>query len=299
MRSILRMKDRWFALWHVFIFVLLIVSVEGCATDNKRLPDSTSEVIQDTSVPEDQTDPLDSDAEEVTDDFGFDPFEDAEAQTVDEYDPWEGFNILAFEFNLKLDKYLVKPVAKAYNFVVPNIVQQGMYNLAQNIRFVPRFLNNVFQAKFKGASIEMGRFLINSTVGIGGFFDPATRFLDLKTPPEDTGQTLGVYGVPPGPYLVVPFIGSFTLRDGIGYVGDIFLNPFNWFVFPITEIGQPVLVEDGLTIFLAQFGIRVADIVNTRSLNLEKFQGVEEGTLDLYGAVRNAYLQQRAKAITE
>ena len=275
--------------------------MEGCANDTKRLPEPTVSVteVPSSEQPSEKAEPLDSDTEEGAEDFEFDPFETPEVAAVEEYDPWESFNVLAFEFNFRLDKYLVKPVAKAYNYVMPNVVQQGIYNVVQNAVFVPRFLNNVFQAKFKGASIEVGRFLINTTVGIGGFFDPAERFFDLETPPEDTGQTLGVYGVPPGPYLVVPFLGSFTLRDGIGYVGDIFLNPFNWFVLPIIEAGQPVAVKDDLTIFVAQFSIRVGDIINTRSLNLEKFQGVEEGTLDLYGAVRNAYLQQRAKAIKE
>jgi phospholipid-binding lipoprotein MlaA len=219
---------------------------------------------------------------------------------IEEYDPWEKVNVVTFEFNYKLDKYVVKPVAKGYNFIMPDIAQRGIFNFFQNIRFVPRLLNNVFQAKFKGAGIESGRFLINTTLGIGGLFDPAKAWFNLETPVEDTGQTFGRYGAKPGPYIVFPFLGSFTLRDGIGYLADLALDPFNWFVLPIIKLGgAPKLVTHNDTIAFAQLGMRAGQIVNDRSLNLEKFQGVEEATLDLYSAVRNAYLQQRAKLIRE
>ncbi len=123
---------------------------------------------------------------------------------------------------------------------------------------------------------------------------------DLETPIEDFGQTLGSYGTNPGPYLVIPFLGPYTLRDAVGYTVDIFLNPFNWFVFPIIKTDViPQLVTDDLEIAMAQFGLRSLNIVNLRSINLERFEDVEEGTLDLYGAVRNAYLQNRAKLIKE
>jgi phospholipid-binding lipoprotein MlaA len=159
----------------------------------------------------------------------------------------------------------------------------------------------VFQGKLKGAGIEVGRFLINSTVGLAGFFDLAKN-VDLVTPEEDMGQTLGFYGVKPGPYLVLPLLPPFTVRDFAGFVGDVFLNPINWFVVPIIEIdGVPSVIahEDDMTSTLIQIGARVGATVNERSLNLEKFEGVEEATLDLYTSVRNAYLQKRVQAIRE
>jgi len=231
-----------------------------------------------------------------------DPFaskEQGDAE-IEEYDPWEGYNSLAFEFNYKFDKYLLKPVAKGYNFILPDIAQRGISNFFTNIRVVPRLINNVLQAKFRGAGIEGGRFLINSTLGVAGFFDPAKEWLKLETPVEDTGQTFGRWGFKPGPYLVIPFLGSFTVRDGLGYVADLALDPFNWLVLPIIKLnGAPKVVYHNDTILFAQLGMRAGIIVNERSLNLEKFQGVEESTLDLYTAVRNAYLQQRAKLIRE
>jgi phospholipid-binding lipoprotein MlaA len=200
-----------------------------------------------------------------------------------------------------LDRYILKPVAKGYNFVVPDLVQVGISNMFTNLGVAPRFLNNVFQGKVKGAGIEIGRFLLNSTVGIAGFFDPATS-MDFVTPEEDFGQTLGFYGVKPGPYLVLPLLPPFNVRDFTGYIGDIFLNPINWLVAPIIEVdGVPSLIahRNRTTSTFVQLGTRTGNIINERSRNLEKFQGVEEATLDLYSAVRNAYLQRRAKAVKE
>jgi phospholipid-binding lipoprotein MlaA len=230
-----------------------------------------------------------------------DPFARADEGVGEEYDPWEPMNTNIFDFNRQVDRFVLKPVAKGYNFVMPDLVQVGVSNIFYNLRFAPRFLNNVFQGKLKGAGIEVGRFLINSTVGLAGFFDLAKN-VDLVTPEEDMGQTLGFYGVKPGPYLVLPLLPPFTVRDFAGFVGDVFLNPINWFVVPIIEIeGVPSVIahEDDLTSTLIQIGARVGMTVNERSLNLEKFEGVEEATLDLYTSVRNAYLQKRVQAIRE
>jgi phospholipid-binding lipoprotein MlaA len=230
----------------------------------------------------------------------FDPFAKAD-EGGEEYDPWEPFNTFVFEFNRKVDKYALKPVAQGYDFIIPDFVQVGISNMFYNLRFPQRFLNNVFQGKVKGASIEVGRFVLNTTVGYAGFLDLAKE-IDLVTPDEDFGQTLGVYGVRPGPYVVVPFLQPFTVRDLAGYVTDIFLNPINWLVAPIIEVeGIPSLIahKNRTTTTFVQIGSRVGEIVNERSRNLEKFQGVEEATLDLYTAVRNAYLQSRTRAIRE
>jgi phospholipid-binding lipoprotein MlaA len=230
----------------------------------------------------------------------FDPFAKAE-EGGEEYDPWEPFNTFVFEFNRQVDKYALKPVAQGYDFIIPDFVQVGISNMFYNLRFPQRFLNNVFQGKVKGAGIEVGRFLLNTAVGYAGFLDLAKE-IDLVTPDEDFGQTLGFYGVKPGPYLVLPFLQPFSLRDFGGYVTDIFLNPINWLVAPIIEVeGVPSLIahKNRTTTSLLQIGTRVGEIVNERSRNLEKFQGVEEATLDLYTAVRNAYLQSRTRAIRE
>jgi len=274
-----------------------IVLLTGCAgktgtTKSQELTDRTPEVTQ-PRVPVPRPDPVQDELH--------DPFAGADEGAGEEYDPWEPFNTNIFEFNRKVDRFVLKPVAKGYNFLLPDLVQVGISNIFYNLRFAPRFLNNVFQGKVKGAGIEMGRFLINSTVGIAGFFDIAKN-IDLVTPEEDFGQTLGFYGVTPGPYLVIPLLPPFTVRDFTGFLGDIALNPINWLVLPIIEVnGVPSVIahKNRMTTTIIQLGSRVGEIVNERSRNLEKFQGVEEATLDLYTAVRNAYLQKRARAILE
>lgn len=287
------------------LLVVALMWLTGCAgrTGSATPPTSTTEhrvpplLVADASV---STSPA-ADATEALPDEPFDPFAKQGEEGVEEYDPWEPFNTQVFEFNRQVDRWVLKPVAKGYNVVVPNPVQVGISNFFYNLRFPPRFFNNIFQGKAKGAGIEVGRFLVNSTVGIGGFIDVA-QHLDLKTPEEDTGQTLGFYGVKPGPYLVLPLLPPFTVRDLAGYIGDLFLNPINWLVAPLIEVRNvPSVIahKNRTTTTFVQIGGRVFEIVNDRSLNLEKFQGVEEATLDLYTAVRNAYLQKRAKAIQE
>lgn len=202
---------------------------------------------------------------------------------LEEYDPWEAFNEKMFIFNYNADKYFFKPVAKAYNFVVPDEIQRMIDRGFQNINFVPRFVNNLLQAKWGGAGRELARFLINSTIGIGGLWDMAKQEWGIEASKEDFGQTLGVWGVGPGPFLVLPFMAPMTVRDGIGIGVDGAMDPLSYFI--------PFIWE--------RLVMKVVSLVNDRSLSLEFFEGVEETTVDLYTAVRNAYLQRRARQIAD
>lgn len=278
-------------------FVMMLAS--GCAEKAHTLQ---PEGLRDVSPAADKLPVPPLSAPQVTaSDELFDPFSKADEGAGEEYDPWESMNVNIFEFNRQLDRFVLKPVAKGYNFLLPDWVQISISNFYYHLRFPPRFFNNVFQGKFKGAGIEVGRFLVNTTLGGAGFID-AAKDMGLETPEEDMGQTLGFYGVKPGPYLVLPFLPPFTVRDFTGYIGDIFLNPINWLVAPIIEVNNvPSVIahKNRTTSTIVQLSVRVEEIVNERSRNLEKFQGVEEATLDLYTAVRNAYLQRRARAIRE
>jgi phospholipid-binding lipoprotein MlaA len=208
---------------------------------------------------------------------------DNDEAAEDEYDPWEPFNEKMFEFNRRLDRYILKPVAKAYNFITPDELQIMISNGFDNISFPPRFVNSVLQGKFKGAAREIGRFLINSTLGVGGLFDPAKDVFGIVKSREDFGQTLGFYGVGPGPYLIMPFMEPLTVRDGIGKFVDTAMDPLAYY----------------LPLFWDRLGMKIGDIVNERSLNLDLFQGFEESVIDLYSAVRHGYLQRREKLIRE
>lgn len=210
-----------------------------------------------------------------------DPFDDKNSEPV--YDPWETFNASMFSFNHSVDRYVLRPIAWGYDNVLPDPLQLAVGRAIDNVRVVRRLLNNLLQGKFQEAGVELGRFLINSTVGFAGFFDVAQDQLDLAAPPEeDTGQTLGVHGVRPGPYVILPLLPPMTVRDGVGLLGDVLLDPLSY-VLP----------------FSPQASIRGTEIVNDRAQHLELFEGVEQSTLDLYGAVRSAYFQRRAKAIQD
>jgi phospholipid-binding lipoprotein MlaA len=199
------------------------------------------------------------------------------------YDPWEPFNERMFEVNRRLDRYVLKPVAKAYNFITPEELQIMISNGFDNISFPPRFVNSVLQGKFKGAGREIARFLINSTAGVGVLFDPAKDVFGLVKSREDFGQTLGFYGVGPGPFLIVPLMEPMTVRDGVGKAVDAAMDPLAYYL--------PFIWD--------RLGMKIGDTVNERSLNLDLFQGFEESVIDLYSAVRHGYLQRREKLIRE
>ncbi len=207
--------------------------------------------------------------------------EDEGEEEFAEYDPWEGFNRTMFGFNRQLDRYVLKPVAKVWNFVVPDLAQQSLANAFDNIAMPRRLINSLFQLKMEGVGRELARFFLNISMGIGGFFDVATE-LGVARSDEDTGQTLGYYGVGPGPYLVLPFLPPLTVRDGFGFAADGAMQPISY-VAP----------------FAATVGMRGGQVINDRSLNLEAFEEFEQATFDLYSAVRNAYLQRRQRLIQE
>ena len=201
----------------------------------------------------------------------------------EDYDPWESFNERMFSFNRGLDRYLLKPAARAYRFVMPEPWQVLIANGFDNINFVPRMVNSLLQGKWGGAGREISRFLINSTAGIGGLFDPAKDYWGIHKSREDFGQTLGVWGAGAGPYLVLPLMEPLTVRDGIGKAVDGFMNPLSYFI----------------PFFWDQLGMKAGDTLNDRALNYDLFQGFEESVIDMYSAVRHGYLQRRQQLIKE
>ncbi|MBI2358246.1 MAG: VacJ family lipoprotein [Deltaproteobacteria bacterium] len=205
----------------------------------------------------------------------------ARGQEMDQ-DPWEPFNEGMFTFNREVDRFVVKPVATVWDAALPYFVRKSLGNAFDNLLVVRRVVNNLLQLKLEGASRELMRFTVNSIFGVGGLFDVAKDGVGIAQSDEDMGQTFGVWGAGSGPYLILPLLPPMTVRDGIGMALDGAMNPLNYFL----PIG-------------ATLGIRGTDAVNERSLNLDKFERVEETTIDLYGAVRNAYFQRRAAAIRE
>lgn len=189
-----------------------------------------------------------------------------------EEDPWEGFNRAVFRFNDTLDTYTLKPLAKGYQKVTPTFLEDGIGNVFRNLDDVVVLTNDLLQGKVHEAGIDTSRILFNTTFGLLGFFDVATR-MGLQKNDEDFGQTLGVWGLGNGPYVVLPLLGPSTVRDAAGRVPDSFLQPY-----PHIDHVPTRNVTRGV------------EVVDTRAelLSAEKMI-----TGDKYIFVRNAYLQNR------
>jgi len=205
---------------------------------------------------------------------------------AEESDPLEPFNSAMFTFNLKVDDYVLHPVASGYAKVVPQGGREAIGRALDNVRVIPRFANNAFQLRIPQAGTEVARFGINTTVGLLGLFDPADKWFGLKEHPDDFGLTLRYYHVPSGPYLMIPFFGPSTIGDAVGRVADGFMNPLSYFV--------PWYVS-----LAATGGQTIAEAVNYRSLHLDQFEQADRYAIDLYGAVQDAYLQSRDNRVKE
>lgn len=208
-------------------------------------------------------------------------FEEEYEEDVAQGDPLEPMNRQILRFNDGLDRYAIEPVSKAWDYVLPDFVQHAIRNAFDNLRFPIDFANDVFQLDMNQAGICLARFLVNSTVGIAGFMDPAST-IGLHRKPEDFGQTLGFWGVPPGPYLMLPFFGPSNIRDGVGLIVDTGLRAIGFFI-PLA----------------ASFALTGADALNRRSLIRDQFDSERRASLDWYVSVRNAYSQYRANLIAD
>jgi len=195
-------------------------------------------------------------------------------------DPWEGFNRSMFVFNDAIDGAILKPVAKGYKAVTPTPVQKGVSNFFSNLGEIGNIANNLLQGKWDGTASSTWRFLINSTAGWFGIFDVASE-LGLKEYDEDFGQTLGYWGVSSGPYLVLPFFGPSTVRDGAGLVVD----------YTAYDDGEALLLD--LT-YEEYLGLLALDVVETRArlLSAESFI-----VGDRYSFIRDVYLQSRTHEV--
>jgi phospholipid-binding lipoprotein MlaA len=196
-------------------------------------------------------------------------------------DPIEPVNRGVFVVNDTLYHWLFKPIAKGYAYVVPEAVRIGVRNFASNLATPIRAVNTLLQGKFAATGTELARFAINSTVGMAGFFDAAKDW-DLHRKDEDTGQTFGVWGIGNGFYLVLPVLGPSTARDAVGLVGDSFLDPLSYL---------PTWTER-----LAARGIRSE---NHLSLHLNDYDELTGSAVDPYVAVRDAYIQFRARRVRQ
>src|ERR1700676_1103772 len=194
-------------------------------------------------------------------------------------DPYVHFNESMLTFNRKADDWVLRPAATGWAYVVPQPARASVGRFFKNVGVLPRFANDVFQGQFKQAGVETARFATNSTLGVAGLFDPADKWFGLKQEPNDFGLTLAKYGVKEGPYLMLPILGPSTVRDAFGKVVDGAINPVAY-----TAPSSAIFYE------MAATGLAA---VNARSENLKMFDDVDLYSVDLYGAVQDAYLERR------
>jgi phospholipid-binding lipoprotein MlaA len=201
-------------------------------------------------------------------------------------DPFERINHTTFRVNDSLTIHAVKPLDHGYEHIVPHAVRTGLSNFFDNLDFPVRFGNDVLQGRFVRSGQEVGKFVVNSTVGVGGLFRISDHVSSLAdVPAEDFGLTLGRWGFSTGPYLVIPVLGPSTVRDLTGYAGDFALNPLNWYL--IFSNNRLISNAVGYSISASRFVVRAPASVRT-------YEQMKEAAVDPYIAVRNAYLSHRA-----
>ena len=194
------------------------------------------------------------------------------ANAATEDDPWEGFNRVVFKFNDTLDTYALKPIAQGYQFITPQFLEDGIHNMYRNVGDVRNLANNVLQVKPHAAGVDTARLLMNTIVGVGGFFDVGTKMGQQRND-EDFGQTLGYWGLSSGPYLVLPLLGPSTVRDALGIYPDSYAEPYRY----MHDVSARNTVA----------GMKIID-ARANLLSAEKLI-----TGDKYIFIRNAYLQSR------
>jgi len=196
-------------------------------------------------------------------------------------DPWQSYNRAVFKFNAGLDRTVLKPAAKGYRWVMPGFAEKGVSNFFANLGDISNSFNNLLQGKIKAAGSDSLRFLLNSTFGIGGLFDHASD-VGLVKHEEDFGQTLAVWGVPSGPYMMVPVLGPNTVRDSSSFLVDQALYPLNY-------------LEDDTT----RMSLLALRIVNTRYTVLKVEESTGINAYDDYAQMRDVYLQRRKHLISD
>jgi len=249
-----------------YLLILLLLVASGCAAP-KGKPAAIVSSPADLNSAADTT---------------FSEFEEEFSQNVVKIaDPLEGLNRVTFGFNDVLHFWVVKPVAKVWKGVVPEPGRVGISNFFDNLTTPARLVNCLLQGRNNAAGRELDRFVINTTVGVLGFGDPAKDKYGLELTDADLGQSLAKFGMGDGFYLVLPFFGPSNLRDTAGRVGDGFLNPV-YYVRPVE----------------ASYGITAVRITNEYSFHIEEYELFKDA-IDPYVAVREAYIQYRDKKIRD
>ena len=214
-------------------------------------------------------------------------FNPSELRATDEC--FEGVSRAVFKFNMAFDDAILEPIAKGYN-KLPTPIKTGTSNFTSNIATLLSIPNNLLQGNIKQLGHSTGSFIINTSVGILGFLNPAEK-IGLKPHKEDVGQTLGRYGLGPGCYFVLPVLGPTTARDSFGLIADSFIDPFAHITLREKELFSVSGNE------MDYYSLKGVGGVNFRSENIKNFDSLEKNSIDLYSSLKSIYLQDREKKI--
>jgi phospholipid-binding lipoprotein MlaA len=269
------------------ILVLALGLFVGCAHKDLKsgpsppeagMPSSTASAVAsaEASTPEGE---IEASASEES---LFGEFEDEFQQVTLVADPLEPYNRAIFYFNDKLYFWVINPLAKGYNVVIPSVARIGVKNFFSNLMTPARLVSCILQGRGTAAGTELGRFAVNTTFGVLGFWDPALIYLEWEIQDEDLGQTLGAYGIGNGFFIVWPILGASTLRDSVGFVGDLYLNPL-WLI-------DSTAWSVGLGIYRR---------FNDLSFRIGEYETIKKAAIDPYRAVRDGYIQFRNALIEE
>ncbi|MEA3383185.1 MAG: VacJ family lipoprotein [Campylobacterota bacterium] len=253
-----------------------VLLFNGCSTKSIEYKDKKELIQKQNSIQSEE-------------DSFLDEFED-EMQVEIKADPLAKYNKAMTSFNDGLYEYVLGPVSKGYSTVVHKEIRESVNKFFHNIFYPIRLVNNLLQGKFKNASEETGRFVINTTIGVFGLFDPARSQFNLEPHNEDFGQTLGYWGVKAGPHIVLPFLGPSNIRDALSLYPDSYLSATEYYEnrgFNLTHnYGESLL-------------LKAYEKVNYVSLNPDEYQKLKEDAVDLYPYLRDVYEQYREKLIEE
>jgi phospholipid-binding lipoprotein MlaA len=275
--------------WRLGLLLALALAPVGCAHQKADrasgyAPSSPVGVAVPVSdAPPEKTPAVAAAAEPVAADFSLEEELDLlDTPIVTVSDPLAPWNRAMFQFNDKLYFWLLKPVSQGYRAVVPSLARSGVENFFNNLRTPIRFVSNVLQLKGREATIELGKFMINSTWGVLGFGNLFASNPETTIPDTDLGLMLAHNGVPSGPYVVWPILGPYTLRDTVGWIGGLALDPVTYFNSTAVSLGS-----------------RSVYMINYYSFRIGDYEGILDASIDPYLATRDAYLQYRAEKAKE
>jgi phospholipid-binding lipoprotein MlaA len=272
-----------------FLLLFFILILGFCSS----VPKKTSPEPEITkAVPEKNPNEPENAKDEYDENFVSEESETGETQ-AEVSDPLEGFNRPMFAFNDFFFSYLVNPLARGYAFITPRFFRKGIQNFIINFYTPGRLISNLLQAKFAGAGKELGRFTINTTIGVAGLWDASKDIWEIEKTDEDFDQVLGAWKIPPGPYIHWPFLGPSGVRATFGFAGDVAMRP-QTYLFAIYVSKGNYLVSFGLTA-----AVYMVDTINDTSLDPDAYANLKKDALDPYVFFRDVYLQYRKRKVEE